>query len=113
MSNQNLLKKAISQISELTETLNQLSFQMQSLENGLITNDEFKSSLEEIKPEIKFSLGETKTETRNFILDLETFVDLNPHKMGYIDEVNNDETSEERLKQIQAEVNNFINKMEK
>jgi superfamily I DNA/RNA helicase len=113
MSNQNLLKKAISQISELAETLNQLSFQIQSLDNGLITNEEFKSSLDEIKPEIKFSLNETKTETKNFILDLETFVDLNPHKSGYIDEVNNDKTSDERLKQIQVEVDNFINKMEK
>ncbi len=107
----NLLKKAISQISELTETLNQLSFQIQSLENGLITNDEFKSSLDEIKPEIKFSLNETKTETKNFILDLETFVDLNPHKSSYIDEVNNDSTSDERLNQIQVEVDNFINKI--
>jgi hypothetical protein len=111
MSNQNLLKKAISQISELTETLNQLSFQMQSLDNGLITNDEFKSSLDEINSEIKFSLNETKTETRNFILDLETFVDLNPHKSGYIYEVNKDDTTEERLEQIQAEVENFINKI--
>lgn len=111
MSNQNLLKKAISQISDLAETLNQLSWQIQSLDNGLITNDEFKSSLDEIMPEIKFSLNETKNETRNFILDLETFVDLNPHKMGYIAEVNNDETSEERLKQIQVEVDNFINKI--
>jgi hypothetical protein len=107
----NLLKKAISQISDLAETLNQLSWQLQSLDNGLITNDEFKSSLDEIKPELKFSLNDTKTEVRNFILDLETFIDLNPHKMGYIAEVNNDETSDERLKQIQIEVNNFINKI--
>ena len=107
----NLLKKAISQISELTQTLNQLSFQLQSLDNGLITNDEFKSSLDEIKPELKFSLNETKTETRNFILDLETFVDLNPHKSSYIAEVNNDSISDERLKQIQIEVDNFINKI--
>jgi len=111
MSNQNLLKKAISQISELTQTLNQLSWQIQSLDNGLITNEEFKSSLDEIKPELKFSLNDTKTETRNFILDLETFVDLNPHKSSYIDEVNNDDTSDERLKQIQVEVDNFINKI--
>ncbi len=111
MSNKNLLKKAISQISDLTQTLNQLSWQLQSLDNGLITNEEFKSSLDEIKPEIKFSLNETKTETRNFILDLETFVDLNPHKSSYIDEVNNDSTSDERLKQIQAEVENLANKI--
>jgi len=111
MSNQNLLKKAISQISDLAETLNQLSWQLQSLDKGLITNDEFKSSLDEIKPELKFSLNETKTEVRNFILDLETFVDLNPHESGYINEVNNEETSDERLKQIQVEVDNFINKI--
>jgi ElaB/YqjD/DUF883 family membrane-anchored ribosome-binding protein len=109
----NQITKIKSQISDLVESLNELSFSLQAEEKGLITNDEFKSSLDEIKPEIKFSLNETKTETRNFILDLETFVDLNPHKMGYIAEVNNDETSDERLKQIQIEVNNFINKMEK
>jgi len=103
MSNQNKINqitKIRSQISDLVESLNELSFSLQAEENGLITNDE-----------LKFSLNETKTETRNFILDLETFVDLNPHKMGYVDEVNNDETSDERLKQIQAEVDNFINKI--
>ncbi len=109
----NQITKIRSQISDLVESLNELSFSLQAEDNGLITNDEFKSSLNEIKPELKFSLNDTKTEVRNFILDLETFIDLNPHKMGYIDEVNNDETSEERLKQIQIEVENFINKMEK
>jgi hypothetical protein len=104
MSNQNKINqitKIRSQISDLVESLNELSFILQAEDNGLITNDE-----------LKFSLNETKTETRNFILDLETFVDLNPHKMGYIAEINNDETSDERLNQIQNEVNNFINKME-
>jgi organic radical activating enzyme len=105
MSNKNKINQIIkikSQIADLLESLNELSFSLQAEDNGLITNDE-----------LKFSLNETKTETRNFILDLETFVDLNPHKSSYIDEVNNDETSDERLKQIQAEVENFINKMEK
>jgi hypothetical protein len=105
MSNQNKINqitKIRSQISDLVESLNELSFSLQAEDNGLITNDK-----------LKFSLNDTKTETRNFFLDLETFVDLNPHKMGYVDEVNNDGTSDERLKQIQIEVNNFINKMEK
>ncbi len=96
----NQITKIRSQISDLVESLNELSFSLQAENNGLITNDE-----------LKFSLNETKTETRNFILDLETFVDLNPHKSSYIDEVNNDETSDERLKQIQVEVDNFINKI--
>ena len=115
----NLLKKAISQISELTQTLNQLSWQLQSLDNGLITNDEFKSSLEEIKPEIKFlevkenvkfNLTDYKSNERNFIEDLERYID---YVANYKNEVYNDETSDERLKQIQVEVDNFINKMEK
>jgi predicted RNase H-like nuclease len=119
MSNKNLLKKAKSQISDLTETLNQLSFQIQSLDNGLITNDEFKSSLEEIKPEIKFleiqknakfNLTDYKSETRNFIEDLERYIN---YVANYKNEVYNDETSDERLKQIQVEVDNFINKIEK
>ena len=96
----NQITKIKSQISDLVESLNELSFSLQAEENGLITNDE-----------LKFSLNDTKNETRNFILDLETFVDLNPHKSSYIDEVNNDETSDERLKQIQVEVDNFINKI--
>jgi TolA-binding protein len=96
----NQITKIRSQISDLVESLNELSFSLQAEDNGLITNDK-----------LKFSLNDTKTETRNFFLDLETFVDLNPHKMGYVDEVNNDETSDERLKQIQAEVDNFINKI--
>lgn len=103
MSNQNKINqitKIRSQISDLVESLNELSFSLQAEEKGLITNDK-----------LKFSLNDTKTETRNFFLDLETFVDLNPHKMGYVDEVNNDETSDERLKQIQVEVDNFINKI--
>ena len=103
MSNQNKINqitKIKSQISDLVESLNELSFILQAEEKGLITNDE-----------LKFSLNDTKNETRNFILDLETFVDLNPHKSGYIAEVNNDETSDERLKQIQVEVDNFINKI--
>jgi hypothetical protein len=119
MSNQNLLKKAISQISELTQTLNQLSWQLQSLDNGLITNDEFKSSLDEIKPEIKFlevkenakfNLTDYKLNERNFIDDLERYID---YVANYKNEVYNDKTSDERLKQIQVEVDNFINKMEK
>ena len=119
MSNQNLLKKAISQISELTQTLNQLSWQLQSLDKGLITNDEFKSSLDEIKPEIKylksnenakFNLTDYKSNERNFIEDLERYID---YISNYKNEVYNDETSDERLKQIQVEVDNFINKMEK
>ena len=103
MSNQNKINqitKIRSQISDLVESLNELSFSLQAEDNGLITNDK-----------LKFSLNDTKTETRNFFLDLETFVDLNPHKMGYVDEVNNDETSDERLKQIQIEVDNFNNKI--
>jgi len=103
MSNQNKINqitKIRSQISDLVESLNELSFSLQAEEKGLITNDE-----------LKFSLNDTKTEMRNFIIDLETFVDLNPHKMGYIAEVNNDSTSDERLKQIQVEVDNFINKI--
>jgi len=105
MSNQNKINqitKIKSQIADLVESLNELSFSLQAEDNGLITNDE-----------PKFSLNDTKTETRNFILDLETFIDLNPHKSSYIAEVNNDKTSDERLKQIQIEVDNFINKMEK
>ena len=103
MSNQNKINqitKIRSQIADLQESLNEFSFSLQAEDNGLITNDE-----------PKFSLNETKTETRNFILDLETFVDLNPHKSGYIAEAHNDETSDERLKQIQIEVENFINKI--
>ena len=103
MSNKNKINqitKIRSQIADLLESLNELSFSLQAKEKGLITNDE-----------LKFSLNETKTEVRNFILDLETFVDLNPHKSSYIAEVNNDSTSEERLKQIQVEVDNFINKI--
>jgi hypothetical protein len=103
MSNQNKINqitKIRSQISDLVESLNELSFSLQAEDNGLITNDK-----------LKFSLNDTKTETRNFFLDLETFVDLNPHKMGYVDEVNNDGTSDERLNQIQVEVDNFINKI--
>ena len=96
----NQITKIKSQISDLVESLNELSFSLQAEENGLITNDE-----------LKFSLNDTKNETRNFFLDLETFVDLNPHKSGYINEVNNDSTSDERLKQIQVEVENFINKI--
>jgi hypothetical protein len=122
MSNQNKINqitKIRSQISELTETLNQLSFQIQSLDNGLITNDEFKSSLNEIKPEIKFlevkenakfNLTDYKLNERNFIEDLERYIN---YISNYKNEVYNDETSDERLKQIQVEVDNFINKMEK
>jgi len=103
MSNKNKINqitKIKSQIADLLESLNELSFSLQAEDNGLITNDE-----------PKFSLNDTKTEVRNFILDLETFVDLNPHKSSYIAEVNNDKTSDERLKQIQIEVDNFINKI--
>jgi hypothetical protein len=122
MSNQNKINqitKIKSQISDLVESLNKLSFSLQAEEKGLITNDEFKSSLDEIKPEIKFlevkenvkfNLTDYKSNERNFIEDLERYID---YVANYKNEVYNDETSDERLKQIQIEVNNFINKMEK
>ncbi len=114
----NQIIKIKSQISDLQESLNQLSWQLQSLDNGLITNDEFKSSLDEIKPEIKFvevkenakfNLTDYKSNERNFIEDLERYID---YVANYINEVNNDQKSNERLNQIQNEVINFINKME-
>jgi len=120
MSNQNKINqitKIKSQISDLVESLNELSFSLQAEDNGLITNEEFKSSLNEIKPEIKFlevkenakfNLTDYKTGERNFIDDLERYID---YVANYKNEVYNDETSDERLKQIQVEVDNFINKI--
>ena len=115
----NQITKIRSQISDLVESLNELSFSLQAEDNGLITNEEFKSSLNEIKPEIKFleynenakfNLTDYKSNERNFIEDLERYID---YVANYKNEVYNDETSDERLKQIQSEVDNFINKMEK
>ncbi len=120
MSNQNKINQIIkikSQISDLVESLNELSWQLQAEDNGLTTNDELKFSLNEIKPEIKylksnenakFNLTDYKSNERNFIDDLERYID---YVANYINEINNDETSDERLKQIQAEVDNFINKI--
>jgi len=113
----NQITKIRSQIADLVESLNELSFSLQAEDNGLITNEEFKSSLNEIKPEIKFlkynenakfNLTDYKSNERNFIEDLERYID---YISNYKNEVNNDETSDERLKQIQIEVDNFINKI--
>jgi len=122
MSNQNKINqitKIKSQIADLVESLNELSFSLQAEERGLITNDEPKFSLNEIKPEIKFlevkenakfNLTDYKLNERNFIEDLERYIN---YISNYKNEVYNDETIDERLKQIQVEVDNFINKMEK
>jgi hypothetical protein len=115
MSNQNKINqitKIRSQISDLVESLNELSFSLQAEEKGLITNDEIKPEIKflEIKKNAKFNLTDYKSNERNFIEDLERYIN---YVANYKNEVYNDETSDERLNQIQIEVDNFINKMEK